>query len=67
MMDQVRNPLQTGAADADSVVEQKKLEARKMLEKRAECPHLSGAPHQDRKGAIIFPEKTLIRVLRTRC
>jgi hypothetical protein len=35
----------------DSVWEQEKLEARKMLENAAES-HLSGAPSQD--GAIIF-------------
>ena len=28
------------------------------LESAAERPHLSGAPQQDRKIAIIFPERT---------
>jgi len=47
----------TGAGvGVDSAWEQKKLEARKMLENAAESP-ASSAPNQDR-GAIIFPERT---------
>jgi hypothetical protein len=38
----------------DSVWEQKKLEARKLFEKRAES-HLSAAPPEN--GYILFPER----------
>jgi hypothetical protein len=40
----------------DNVWEQEKLEARKILENAAESP-ASSAPNQDRKRAIIFPER----------